>query len=117
MGITMVQRKKAVEIVGYSRQRAKTIGYMLWIAIVLFGIIGTIFWEWYALIIAPIVGLIFGYVFSILQSKHIEKITGLSIHEQRLAYDESLMAQRDPITKNPTEYRKYIDSIPDENED
>ena len=28
-----MQRKKAVEIVGYSRQRAKTVGYMIWDAI------------------------------------------------------------------------------------
>ncbi len=76
-----------------------------------------IFWKWYALIIALVAGLIFGYVFSILQSKHIEKITGLNIHEQQLAYGESLIAQHDPITKNPTAYREYIDSIPDEDDD
>ena len=92
-----MQRKKAVEIVGYNRQRAKAIGYMLWAAMILFGIIGMIFWKWYSLIIALVGGLIFSSAFSILQSKHIEKITGLNIHEQQIAYGESLIAQHDPI--------------------
>ena len=112
-----MQRKKAVEIIGYSRQRAKTNGYMILVAVILLGIIGMIFWKWYALIIALVAALIFGFVFSILQSKHIERITGLNIHEQQLAFNESLLARRDPITKNPTVYREYIDSIPDKDED
>ena len=112
-----MQRKKAVEIVGYSRRRAKAIGYMMWLAMIILGIIGVIFWKWYAVLIVLITGLIFGYIFSILQSKHIEKITGLDIHEQILAYSESLGAKNNPITKNPAAYKEYIDSIPDEIEE
>jgi len=109
-----MQRKKAVEIVGYRRRRGKTIGYMIWMIMLVIGIIGVIFWKWYTLILTLIAGFIFGSIFSYLESKRIERITGLNIHEQHLAYSESLAAKLDPITRDPAAYRKYIDSIPDE---
>lgn len=111
-----MQRKKAVEIVGYSRRRAKTIGCMIWPIMLVIGIIGAIFWKWYALVLALIAGFIFGSAFSYLQSKRIERITGLNIHEQEIAYSESLAAKLDPITRDPAVYREYIDSISDEEE-
>ena len=111
-----MQRTKAVEIIGYSRQRLKAIGCMIWTVMLVTGIIGMIFWKWYSLILVFIAGYVSASVYSHLQSKRIERITGLNIYEQEIAYRESLVALSHPITKHPDDYKEYIDSIPDEEE-
>lgn len=89
---------------------------MIWVIMLVIGIIGVIFWKWYALVLGLITGFIFGNAFSYLESKRIERVTGLNIHEQGIAYSESLSAKLDPIARDPAAYREYIDSIPDEEE-
>jgi len=65
-------------------------------------------------LLALIAGGIFGSLYSFIETKRIERITGLNIHEQGLAFRESLAASLDPITRDSDAYRAYIDSIPDE---
>lgn len=108
-----MQRKKAVELIGYSRMRAKTIGYIIWVIILIVGVLGWILWKWYSLPLAIILGLIFGSLYSIFEAKRVERITGLNIHEQERAYGESMVAKLHPISKNPDKYREYIESLPD----
>jgi hypothetical protein len=111
-----MQRKKAVEIVGYSRMRAKAIGIMIWAVLLPVGVMGWILWKWYFLPIAILIGFVIGSIYSIFETKRIERLTGLNVNEQEKAYADSLVAKLDPITKNPKKYREYIDSIPDEEE-
>jgi len=40
--------------------------------------------------------------------------TDLTIHEQEMAYRESAAESLDPITRDPEQYRSYIDSLPDD---
>lgn len=109
-------KRKDVEIVGYNRRKAKTLGYMIWVVLIIIGIIGAIYWDWYMLIISLIAGFVFGSVFSIFQTKRIEKITGFGPNLQQAAYSASLDAKLDPIIKNPKAYKEYINSIPDDEE-
>lgn len=93
--------------------RAKSIGYILWFLILIVGVIGLIFWKWYSIILAIVFGLVFGTLSSFIESKRIQRITGLNIHEQERAYGESLVAKLHPMTRTPDKYREYIDSLPD----
>ena len=52
-----------------------------------------------------------------IEVKRIQRITGLTIHEQEMAFRESAEASLDPITRNPEQYRSYIDSLPDDDSD
>jgi len=40
-----------------------------------------------------------------------------AIHEQEMAYRASAAASLDPITRDPEQYRSYIDSLPDDDSD
>lgn len=93
--------------------RAKAIGIMIWPIIIIIGTVGWLIWNWYVAVLALIAGIIFGYMYSIIESKRIERITGLNIREQEEAFKYSLAAKNDPIARNPRVYRQYIDSIPD----
>jgi len=108
-----MDRQKAAEIVGYSRRRAKAIGCMIWIAMIVIGIAGTIYWKWYAAPIALLAAFAFGSLYSIIETKRIERITGMKIYEQEEAYRESMAAGMDPITRDPKGYKEYIDSMDD----
>lgn len=108
-----MNRKKAAEIVGYSRRKVKAIGCMVIPIMFLAGIFGWIIWKWYFFPLSIFLGIAFGSVFSILESKRIERITGFNIQQQQILYSESLAARLDPITQDLTQYKKYIDSLPD----
>jgi hypothetical protein len=108
-----MNRQKAAEIVGYRRQRAKTIGCFFWIIMPVLGIGGWIYWKWYAFPIVLVAGYIFGSIYSLIEVKRTEKLTGLNIHEQEIACSESLIAAKHPLTRDPTKYKEYIDSLDD----
>ena len=109
-----MQRKKAVEIIGYRRMRAKANGNILWVIIIVIGIIGWVKGSWYYFGGAIFFGFVFGILYSSIESWRIQKLTGISKYDMEEAYAESLVAKLDPITKNPETYLQYIDSIPDE---
>lgn len=112
-----MDRRKAAEIVGYSRRRGKAIGCMIWPAMIVVGIGGTIYWKWYALPIALLAGFAFGSIYSVMETKRIERITGLNIHDQERAYRESLAAALDPVTSDPKKYKEYIESMEEPEEE
>ena len=112
-----MHRQKVAEIIGYSRRRAKAIGCMIWPIMLIIGFAGWYLWKWYALPISLVVATLFGSLYSIIEVKQIQKITGLDIHEQETAFRESAAASLDPITRDPEQYRSYIDSLPDDESD
>jgi len=112
-----VHRQKAAEIIGYSRRRAKTIGCMIWPIMLIIGSAGWYLWKWYILLISLVFAVLFGSIYSMIEVKRIQRITGLNIHEQEVAFKESAAASLDPITRDPKQYRSYIDSLPDDDSD
>jgi hypothetical protein len=108
-----MRMEKAIEIVGYYKRRAKINGCLIWIIILMLGAIGTLLWNWYVLPIAICIAFIGGTTYSIFESKRIERITGLNIHEQAIAYKESCAAKLNPIAKDLKKYWSYIKSMPD----
>ncbi len=109
-----MQRQKAAELIGYSRQRAKAMGYMIWPVTLGIGLISWYLWEWYSFIIAIVAAYFIGSFYSYTESKRLQKLTGLSISEMQYLYYESAVAKRDPIAKDPTKYKSYIDALPDD---
>jgi len=109
-----LRRQKAAEIVGYSRRRAKAIGCMLWPIMLVIGVIGWYLWKWYAMLLALIAAAVFGSLYSMIETKRIQRKTGLNIDDQEIAYRKSLASGLHPITRDPSTYREYIDSMPDE---
>jgi len=112
-----MDRRKQAELVGYSRHRSKTIGCMIWPAMIVVGIGGWIFWKWYALPITLIGAFAFGFIYSAMETKRIERMTGLDIHEQEAAYRKSLAAEMHPITRDPEKYKEYIESMDEDEEE
>ncbi|MEE9465269.1 MAG: hypothetical protein V3W14_06850 [Candidatus Neomarinimicrobiota bacterium] len=112
-----MQRQKAAEIIGYSRRRAKAIGCMIWPITLIIGFAGWYLWKWYALPISLVVAALFGSIYSIIEVRRLQKITGLHIHEQEMAFRESAAASLDPITRDPEQYRSHINSLPDDESD
>ncbi len=109
--------RNAAETVGDSRQRAKTIGYMLLLITLAIGFAGWYLWKWYALPISIVIAVLLGSLYSIIEAKRIQKKTGLNIDEQEMVFRESAVASLDPTTRDPEEYRAYIDSLPDDEPD
>lgn len=108
-----MQREKAIEIVGYQRMKAKSIGNIIWIILIILAIAIGFIYGWIFIIIPIILGFAFGSVYSVFKTKQIERLTGLNIHEQEIAYSESMVAKSNPISSDPDRYKKYIDSLPD----
>ena len=112
-----MHRQKAAEIIGYSRRRAKAIGCMIWPIMLVIGFAGWYLWKWYALPISLVFAVLFGSIYSGIEVRRIQRITGLNIHEQEIAFRESAAASHDPITHDPEQYRSYIDSLTDADSD
>ncbi len=72
-----------MRIIISSREQARVGGYLLWTAIIFVGGTGWLFWKWYAFLIAVVVGLIFGFVYSTLEGKRVQRITGLTFLRNR----------------------------------
>ncbi len=109
-----MQYRRAVEVIGYNKLKIKVLGKKVWIITIGLGILGWIEWKWFALPIATIAAWAMGNIYALYITKRLEKLTGLNIHEQIVAYNESLAAERHPITRDPHKYLEYIRSIPDE---
>jgi hypothetical protein len=102
----------------YRRQRTKTTGYMLYLITVAIGFAGWYLWKWYALPISIVIAVLFSSLYSIIEAKHIQKRTDLNIDGQEMAFsDESAVASLEPTTRDPEEYRAYIDSLPEDESD
>ena len=108
---------KVAETVGYRRQRAKTTGYMLCLITMGIGFAGWYLWKWYALPISIVIAVLLGSLYSKIEAKRIQKKTGLNIDEKEMAFRESAVASLDPTTRDPEEYRAYIDLLPDDESD
>lgn len=108
-----MDRKKAAELVGYNRKKARALGIMIWPITVLFSIVGIVFWGWIAIIIVFISAIVFGSSYSFIQSKHLQKITGRTLNELETLYLESAAARGDLIAQDHNKYKEYIDSLPD----
>lgn len=109
-----MQRQKAAEIIGYSRRRARAIGFMIWPIMLVIGFAGWYLWKWYALPISLVGAALFGSFYSMFETKRLQRITGLTIHEQAVAFRECAAASLEPTTRTPEQYRSYIDSLPDD---
>ena len=112
-----MHRQKAAEFIGYSRRRGKAIGCMIWPIMLVIGFAGWYLWKWYTLPISLVVAALFGSLYSMIEVKRIQRITGLNIHEQEMAFRESAAASLDPVTRDPEQYRSYIDSLPDDSDE
>lgn len=110
-------QRKASETVGYRRQRAKKTGYMLCLIAMAIGFAGWYLWKWYALLISIVISILLDSLYSIIEAKHIQKKTGLNIDEQEMAFRESAVASLDPTTRDPEQYRVYLDSLPEDESD
>jgi hypothetical protein len=101
-----------IHMEGYSRERDKTIGYLLWLITLVIGLAGWYLWKWYALPTAIVIAALLSICYSIIETKHFQEKIGLIIDEQEKDLRESDVARLDSITRGPEEYRKYIDSLP-----
>ena len=90
-------------------KRAMSIVAILIIA----GIIFWIIWAWYFFPLAIFCAYVLGSLYSIFESKRLKRITGLDFEEQQIAFSESLLAQRHPLTQDREKYLEYINSLPD----
>jgi len=102
--------KKAAELVGYNR---RAVGVMIWPPTIILSIVGAIFWGWISVFIVFVSAILFGSLYSIMQSKNLQKITGRNLNELELLYHDSAIAKGDPIAQHPDKYKAYIDSLPD----
>ena len=105
--------KKAAELVGYNRKKARAFGVMIWPPTILLSIVGAIFWGWVSVLIVFVSAIGFGSIYSIVQTRHLKKITGRTLGELELLYLESAVAKGEAIAQNPNKYKAYIDSLPD----
>ena len=112
-----MHRQKAWEAVAYSRQRAKTIGYLLWLTTPTIGFAGWYLWKWYALPISIVIAVLLSSLYSIIEAKHIQKRTNLNIDGQEMAFSKSAVSSFDQIPGDPEEYRAFIDSLADDETD
>ena len=77
---------KASQKIRQEREKAKRIGYLIYVAILIIGILGWIFWKWYAMLIAFVLALILSSIYSVIVGKKIQKKYGLNIFEQEALY-------------------------------
>jgi len=109
-----MQRRKAVEVIGFYKMKAKALGLMLWPVTIGLGIYGWIKWKWYALPLAVIAVWILSNLYALYTAKRLERITGLGIHGQIVAYHESIAGRGHPLARDYKAYWAYSKSIPDE---
>jgi len=109
-----MNEQKAAEIIGYSRQRAKSIGYIIWLVMIVIGILGIYFWNWIAIVITFIIGYLSSSIYSYLETKRVENITGYDVYRMEQLFKRSAVYRRDPVAQNPERYKSYIRSLPDE---
>jgi len=89
-----MDKQEALRTIISSREKARVGRYLLWMAIILVGGIGWLFWKWYAFLIAVVVGLIFGFVYSTLEGERVQRITGLAFYEIENLYKEHVRDHR-----------------------
>lgn len=108
---------KAAETVGYRRQITKSAKYMLCLITMAIGFAGSYLWNWYALPISIVIAALLGSLYLIIEAKRIQKKAGLNIDKQEMALRESAVENLDPTTRDPEEYRAYLDSLPEDESD
>ena len=109
-------RHKAGETAGY-REWDKTIGYLLWLITIIIGFAGWHLWKWYALPISIGIAALLSNLYSIIEAKQIQNRADLNIDGQEMVFSESAVGSLDPISRDPEEYRAFIDSLPDDDAD